>query len=263
MNRCLLLLIALAATLLIALPTATGATNTHHRRATVHVRHQTIHRPRRAGAKRSCPRHKAHKRAARAGSCHVKHRVRRGHQRAVRHSHKRPVRHAHHSRPATASRDCPGANLTPKAENIESVVAATLCLVNDERARFGEPALIEDARLASVAAWHSRDMDARHYFEHVSPGGQTLLVRVRASGFIPGGRVGYTLGENLAWGTLWLGTPRSIVKAWMGSPGHRANILNRSYRYTGVGIDAPLPRSMSDGQAGGMYTQDFGTIVTG
>jgi uncharacterized protein YkwD len=140
------------------------------------------------------------------------------------------------------------------------VVAATLCLVNDERARFGESALIEDARLASAATGHSRDMDARHYFEHVSPGGQTLLMRVQASGFIPSGRVGYAIGENIAWGTLWLGTPHSIVKAWMSSPGHRANILNRSYRYTGIGIDADLPHSMSGGQAGGMYTQDFGTI---
>lgn len=176
-------------------------------------------------------------------------------------SHKGAARHTRHPRPATASRDCPDANLTPRAGNIESVVAATLCLVNDERARFGEPALIEDARLASAAMGHSRDMDARHYFEHVSPGGQTLLMRVQASGFIPSGRVGYAIGENIAWGTLWLGTPRAIVKAWMGSPGHRANILNRSYRYTGIGVDASLPRSMSNGQAGGMYTQDFGTIT--
>lgn len=169
--------------------------------------------------------------------------------------------HAHSKRPATASGYCPGANLTPRPGNIESVVAATLCLINDERTRFGEPALIEDPRLAGAAAGHSRDMDARHYFEHVSPGGQTLLMRVRDSGFIPNGNVGYTLGENIAWGTLWLASPHAIVKAWMASPGHRANILNGSYRYTGIGIDPALPRSMSGGQAGGMYTQDFGTII--
>jgi uncharacterized protein YkwD len=265
-SRCLLLLIALAAALLMALPAAMGATNTHRRRAAVHVRHQAIHSPARTHAKRSCPRHKAHRRAKRVASCRThKRRVRRGHRRSVRHTHKRSVHHARkrpvrHSRPATASRDCPGANLTPKPENIESVVAATLCLVNDERALFGEPALIVDARLSSAATGHSHDMDARNYFEHVSPGGQTLLMRVQASGFIPNGNVGYTLGENIAWGTLWLGTPRAIVKAWMASPGHRANILNRSYRYTGIGIGSDLPRSMSSGQAGGMYTQDFGAI---
>jgi uncharacterized protein YkwD len=255
-NRCLLLLIALAAALLMALPTAMGATNTHQRRAAVHVRHQTIHRPAHKGAKHPRSRHKhrarKHKRPVRN-----KHKHRHKRKRTVRHTHKRPVRH---SRPATASRDCPGANLTPKADNVESVVTATLCLVNDERARFGEPALIVDARLSSAATGHSRDMDARNYFEHISPGGQTLLMRVQASGFIPDGRVGYTLGENIAWGTLWLGTPRAIVKAWMASPGHSANILNRSYRYTGIGIGCDLPRSMSSGQAGGMYTQDFGAI---
>jgi uncharacterized protein YkwD len=173
------------------------------------------------------------------------------------------VHNTRNSRPATASGYCPGANLTPKPGNTESVAAATLCLINDERARFGEPALIADAHLSNAAAGHSRDMDARHYFEHVSPGGQTPLMRIRASGFIPNGHVGYLLGENIAWGTLWLGTPHAIVRAWMASPGHRANILNRAYRYTGIGVDPNLPDSMSDGQAGGMYTQDFGAINGG
>ena len=83
------------------------------------------------------------------------------------------------------------------------------------------------------------------------PTGQTLLMRIQASGFIPNANVGYTLGENIAWGTLWLGTPRSIVKAWMESPGHRANILNGSYRYTGIGIDpepARLDVQWTDGR---------------
>ncbi len=122
--------------------------------------------------------------------------------------------------------------------------------------------MIEDPRLTGAAVGHSRDMDANDYFSHTSPSGQTLLMRIQASGFIPNANVGYTLGENIAWGTLWLGTPRAIVKAWMESPGHRANILNGSYRYTGIGVDPDLPSSMSNGQAGGMYTQDFGTIIS-
>jgi len=237
-----MLLLATAATALaLALPLTAGAAGTRSRRGSVHVRHQTIHRAPRKGSKH---RHKG---------AHLK-------RKHKHHRHKHAVRHLS-TRPATASGYCPGANLTPKPGNVESVVAATLCLINGERARFGEPALIEDARLASAATGHSRDMDARDYFEHVSPGGQTLLMRVRASGFIPGGNVGYTLGENIAWGTLWLGSPHTIVKAWMASPGHRANILNRSYRYTGIGVDADLPHSLSGGRDGGMYTQDFGTIV--
>jgi uncharacterized protein YkwD len=213
-------------------------------------------------AKRRCAARKADTHIKRAPSCpkHKRH-GRRTHKLGARHTRRRVGAHARNTRPATASRDCPNANLIPKADNIESVVAATLCLINDERSRFGEAALIEDPRLAGAAAGHSRDMDARDYFEHVSPGGQTLLTRIRDSGFIPNGNVGYALGENIAWGTLWLGDPRGIVKAWMESPGHRANILNASYRYTGIGVDPNLPRSMAGGQAGGMYTQDFGAII--
>lgn len=224
------------AALLLLVPMSASASDTHSRAGKGRVRHETIHR---------------------APRKHAKH----GHKRKKHHKHKRTVHHARRTRPATAADECPNANLTPTSSDIASVVAATLCLVNDERVRFGESALVEDPRLANAALGHSKDMDARDYFSHVSPTGSTLLMRIEASGFIPNGNVGYTLGENIAWGTLWLGTPKGIVKAWMESPGHRANILNGSFRYTGVGVDPNLPHSMSGGQAGGMYTQDFGTII--
>jgi len=245
----IVLLAAACAALLLALPAA-ASTAAHRRHASVHVRHETIHR----APHNKCSRHKGKKHAKHGAKC-------RPHTKGAHHAHKRGLRRQTRTRPATASADCPGANLVPQASDIENVVAATLCLVNDERARFGESALSEDPRLTDVAVGHSRDMDARDYFAHVSPDGQTLLMRVQASGFIPNGDVGYTIGENIAWGTLSLGTPRAIVRAWMESPGHRANILNGSFRYTGIGIDPALPQSMSGGQAGGMYTQDFGTII--
>jgi uncharacterized protein YkwD len=239
-KRCLTLLVALFATALVALTPATaGAASAHSPRGVVHVRHLRIHRAPRKQSKHG-----------------HKHKHKRKH-----HVHKRAVHRARRTRPATAADECPNANLTPNASDIASVVAATVCLVNDERIRFGEPALIEDPSLAAAAAGHSRDMDEHNYFAHTSPTGQTLLMRIEASGFIPNSNVGYTLGENIAWGTLWLGTPRAIVKAWMESPGHRANILDEAFRYTGVGVDPDLPRSMAGGQAGGMYTQDFGTIT--
>lgn len=235
------LALAVACALAGVLPASAGATLMHSRRGSVHVRHITIHRAPRKGAKH--------------GSKH-----KRGHKKK-HHGHKHSTHRARRMLPATAAGDCPNASLTPKPGNIESVVAATLCLVNGERVRFGESALIEDPRLAAAATGHSRDMDEHDYFSHTSPSGQTLLMRIEASGFIPNDNVGYTLGENIAWGTLWLGTPRAIVKAWMESPGHRANILNGSFRYSGIGVDPSLPQPMSGGQAGGMYTQDFGTII--
>ncbi len=237
MNRRLasVAVLALVALLALILMPDAGAAGTRSRAGKGRVRHETIHRA-------------PHK--------HSKRRRKHKH-----HAHKQSLHLTGRTRPATAADECPNANMAPTSSDIASVVAATLCLVNDERIRFGESALIEDPRLAAAALGHSRDMDARDYFSHVSPTGSTLLTRIEASGFIPNGNVGYTLGENIAWGTLWLGTPKGIVKAWMESPGHRANILNGSFRYTGVGVDTDLPRSMSSGQAGGMYTQDFGTIV--
>jgi uncharacterized protein YkwD len=113
-----------------------------------------------------------------------------------------------------------------------------------------------------AARAHSDEMVVRDYFSHVSPGGQTPLDRIRASGFIAK-RVGWRVGENIAWGTMWLATPRAIVRAWMASPGHRANILDGAYRFTGIGVDPALPRALSGGQTGAMYTQDFGAIIAG
>lgn len=233
----LLLIFVLA----LALPCASAGARTAKR--------TTVHHAHRAGHK-----HK-HKRTEHG---HRKHRRHRHHKHRHRH-HKHPARHA----PAVASQACAGADLTPTQANLEAARAATLCLVNAERSRDGEPALIDNARLSEAATGHSYDMVARDYFEHVSPDGQTLLTRVHASKFIPNSHVGYTLGENIAWGTLWLATPRSIVKAWMADPGHRANILKRSFRCSGIGIDPAAPASKSRGQAGAMYTQDFGTIIAG
>lgn len=154
---------------------------------------------------------------------------------------------------------CAGGNLVPNVGNIARVERAALCLVNRERTRRGERALIADARLARAARGHSHDMAVRHYFEHVSPDGQTPLDRIRASGFLPAGH-GYAIGENIAWGSGTLSTPAQIVRVWMHSPGHRANILNRRFRSTGMGVVAGVPVETLRYQPGGIYTQDFATV---
>jgi uncharacterized protein YkwD len=86
------------------------------------------------------------------------------------------------------------------------------------------------------------------------------VARLRSAGYLNGSG-GYEVGENIAWGTLWLGTPRAIVAAWMESPGHRANILDARFRDTAIGVSPHPPASLSHGQAGGIYTQDFALIV--
>ena len=47
----------------------------------------------------------------------------------------------------------------------------------------------------------------------------------------------------------------------MASPGHRANILDPSYRETGIGVSPQAPVAFAGGQPGAIYTQDFGVII--
>jgi uncharacterized protein YkwD len=179
-------------------------------------------------------------------------------------------RNGHHAtqhvstvKPADAGDSCPGANLQPTQENIEVIRAATLCLIDRERAGHGEAALQPNAHLQQAAQAHTESMAFGDYFEHDGPQGDTPLSRMISCGYIYSSNVGYEIGENIGWGTLNLGTPRAIVAAWMASPGHRANILDARFHDTAIGVSRHVPSSLSQGQPGGIYTQDFGVIITG
>jgi uncharacterized protein YkwD len=102
-----------------------------------------------------------------------------------------------------------------------------------------------------------------NYFEHTGANGDTPLSRIRTCGYIYSSQVGYEVGENIGWGTLWLATPRAIVAAWMASSEHRANILDAHFHDTAIGISSHPPTSLAAGQPGAIYTQDFGVIITG
>jgi uncharacterized protein YkwD len=172
------------------------------------------------------------------------------------------ARGAGHS--SARGRRCAHVGLQPTNDNLALIRAATLCLINRERAVRGERRLRPNARLRRAAQAHTNSMAFGDYFEHVGgggPGGGTPLARMRDAGYISSSRVGYEVGENIAWGTLGLSTPRAIVAAWMASPGHRANILDRHYRETGVGVSPHPPTSLANGQPGAIYTQDFGVII--
>jgi uncharacterized protein YkwD len=101
------------------------------------------------------------------------------------------------------------------------------------------------------------------YFDHVGSKGDTPVGRMRSAGYIYSDRVGYEVGENIGWGTLWLATPRAVVATWMASPEHRANILDARFRDTAIGVSPHPPSSLAHGQSGAIYTQDFGVIITG
>ncbi len=157
-----------------------------------------------------------------------------------------------------AGASCPDVEVMPAADNLPVIAAATLCLVNGERADAGLPALTGNAKLDQSSLGHSQDMVAKSYFDHQSQDGRDLTDRVRATGYIPQ-RGEWTVGENLAWGTGTLATPKGIVQAWMNSQGHRENILRSGFKEAGLGIVVGNPRS-SDGQ-GATYTMNFGSTA--
>ncbi len=148
----------------------------------------------------------------------------------------------------------------PTQANLQLIRGAVVCLENQERESHGEAPLLVNGALQTAAQAHSDSMALHGYFDHVGPDG-TPMQRMRAAGYLGDPSAAYEVGENLAWGTLWLGTPRAVVAGWMASAGHRANILDAHFRDTAVGVAVNLPRSLTGGQAGGMYTQDFGFVA--
>ena len=121
-------------------------------------------------------------------------------------------------------------------------------LINDIRLERGLPRLRVAPTLVRAARQHSKDMRYRSYFSHTSATGQGFAERVRR--FHRAGVV----GENIAWGSGSLSTPARIVRAWMASPGHRAIILDRSFRLIGVGRSRGSFRGY---RGSAIYTADF------
>jgi uncharacterized protein YkwD len=155
-----------------------------------------------------------------------------------------------------AHQDCANADSSPAEAGESAIRAAILCLHNQIRAERNLPLLRENSRLRRAASSHSTDMVSRGFFEHTTPDGVTMVERIMATRYASP-RVGWAIGENLAWGTGNLATPRAIMKAWMDSPGHRANVVKRAYREIGIGVVTGVP---SDRGAGGTYTADFGGV---
>jgi uncharacterized protein YkwD len=153
--------------------------------------------------------------------------------------------------PATASAasPCDQADGSLEQLGLPGARAATLCLLNRERAAHHLPPLRASAKLARAAQRHSADMVQRSYFAHGDYG-----ARIARTGWGRHRRT-YTIGENLGYGTTGGASPRAIVTAWMGSAGHRANILQRRFHAIGIGIATGTP----SGGAGATYSTDFGS----
>lgn len=125
-------------------------------------------------------------------------------------------------------------------------------MVNAVRADNALPPLKRVAALDDAARYHSTDLAVDDYFTHDSQdrvGGVLQVICNFAQRVSTYYTYGPTLSENIAAGYQ---TPAAVMAAWMGSDGHRANILRATSWEIGVGYY----------QGGGYYyrywTQDFG-----
>jgi uncharacterized protein YkwD len=98
--------------------------------------------------------------------------------------------------------------------------------MNDARTAHGLRPLHVDATLRTAAQSHSVDMLRRGYFAHGDFPGRMVAFHVN----------GPVAGENLAWGSGAYGQPQTIVREWLASPEHRANLLRPGFTRIGIGI---------------------------
>ena len=140
--------------------------------------------------------------------------------------------------------DCtpPGSWAADRADLANAVIK----LVNAHRTSLGLHTLAVSPALTRSAVWKARHMATYRYMAHDDPAppvARSAGQRIAACGY------SRSWGENIAEG---FPTASSVVAAWLGSPGHRANIENPSYRVTGSGAAVA---------AGGtvLWAQDFGT----
>lgn len=101
--------------------------------------------------------------------------------------------------------------------------------INEERKGSHLRPLAPDAALVRLAQQKADDMERRGYFAHSDPDGRSIM---RTYFFSKENRF-TSMGENLAWR---FSSTEPLVAAWMKSPTHRGNILERSYTKTGIGI---------------------------
>ncbi|PSL41104.1 putative YkwD family protein [Planomicrobium soli] len=124
------------------------------------------------------------------------------------------------------------------AHTLSAYEKEIVTLVNKERAKAGLKALAVDTQLSKVARLKSEDMYKLKKMSHSGTYGSPFDMMKKF------GITYRAAGENIARGYR---SPQEVMKGWMSSPGHRANILNKRYTHIGVGHVA----------SGNYWTQQF------
>lgn len=127
---------------------------------------------------------------------------------------------------------------------VQSLLESTvIALTNRQRRSRGCPSLRAHSLLRKAARGHSMAMAVQNEMSHQLPGEPYFSVRISRAGY----RNWRLVAENVARG---FSGPAAVVRAWMGSPAHRRNMLNCRLKDIGVGV------VLKDGQL--WWTQNFG-----
>ena len=128
-----------------------------------------------------------------------------------------------------------------ETSNMNSDEKEVFDLINKQRTNNGLAALKNDSEVQRVARIKAQDMVDNNYFSHTSPTSGSPFDMLKSF------KISYkTAGENIAGNS----SNSSAVTAWMNSSGHKANILNSNFNYTGIGV-------VSSPKYGKMYVQLF------
>lgn len=122
---------------------------------------------------------------------------------------------------------------------------------NKQREQFGNAPLHVNNKLNLAAQAKLNDLFRRQYFEHESPDGKGPADLAKAAGYDF-----LVVGENLALGNFI--NDQVLVEAWMNSPGHRANILDKKYEEIGVAVG----KGEYEGKQVWIAVQEFGTPLS-
>lgn len=141
---------------------------------------------------------------------------------------------------------CTGTSVT-----LATTEKAMLLKHNRARANRGLKKLCIHPALQRAAEKHSQDMIDKDYFSHDSKDGSTFAQRIKREGY----KYRYA-GENIAYGSGFLGAPDNIFRNWMNSSGHRTNILNKNFREVGIGAVTGNYKGINNTT---IWTADFGT----
>ena len=147
-------------------------------------------------------------------------------------------------------------NCPTGGERIESIHSSfekeVLRLTNEERKKRRLGPLKYDEKLAYAARYHAKDMAVENYFDHHSK--DRINGRLKKSCDIFDRIEAFAnynyLAENISAGQK---TPEDVLKAWMKSPGHKKNILNKEMTLLGVGY-----YENEDSEYGVYWVQNFG-----